>query len=237
MSNFISKTITPGNHEAKIHFIELKEKGFKNNLDNPIFDIVLHMETKPMGGNFQGFLRDPKDASKGNYLGQVGRVRYSEWGFSDGKLAGGTEISGEKEILKALKHLCTEISQLNWFQQQDEKLPTAKAMIDLINQSEMFKDHYLYWCFASRQYVNKKGWTTDDLYLPKYSVEAGKPFSKQTTDLIVYNSSIHLMKPKDAPTKGNVATPENQTTMELKEDNLGKDTNLIGDDDNNDLPF
>ena len=36
---------------------------------------MLHVETKPVGGDFEGFYKDMADQSKGRYEGQVGRVR------------------------------------------------------------------------------------------------------------------------------------------------------------------
>lgn len=236
-----SKTIPPGNWEAKILQLEITERKYRTNDDKPIFDLVLHMESKPIGGNFQGFRKDMNDESKGYFLGQVARVKYNEWGFSDAVLKGGTELFAEKEISKALKSLCMEISQLQWFQQQDDSLPTAKELVERINKAELFKDHYLFWCFGSKQYVNKKGYATDDLYLPKYSAEAGKPFSKKFEGTIIYNSTIHFMKPKGAATATAASSNTAQTKMEMPEkvesgdDNLGKSDLFIPDDD--DLPF
>lgn len=235
MSNgYIPAVLPPGNHKAKILKIELRERPFKTKTGATITDIVLHLETEPIGGNFKGLKKDYTDDSKGVFLGQVAKVRSNEWGFSDGQNRSGDPIDAQKEMLKALKSLCMEIGQLKWFQDQDEKLPTASQLVEAINKAELFKDHYLYWCLASRQYMNKKNYATDDLYLPRYSKEDGKPFSKKMDDLIVYNSAKHLVKPAGAANTSNSTaqtTPPNQTSIldNQNDDNLGDPDWLNGD--------
>jgi len=237
--NYIPAVLPSGNHKAKITSFELRERPFKTKAGNSIIDLVLNLETEPIGGNFKGLKKDSTNPASEVYLGQVARVKYSEWGFSDGMTPGGNKIEGDKEILKSLKSLCIEIGQLKWFQDLDEKLPTVAEAVKAVNESGHFKDHYLYWCLASRQYVNKNNYATDDLYLPKYSKEAGKPFSKKMDDLIKYNSTNHLMKPKNAPANTGTAQPKadpGQTSMEMNTaDNLGKSNEFI--DNNDDLPF
>lgn len=189
---YIPAVIPPGNHKLKINSIELKTRAFKDAL---VYDIVLNVETEPItGDNFKGLKVDYNDDSKGTYKGQVGRVKYSEWGFKDGETKTHQPVVAIDEMLKALKSLCMEIGQLKWFQDLDDTLPTVQDAVDAINRDQIFKNHYLYFCLASRQYLNKKNYVTDDLFLPRYSKEAGKPFSKKTDDMIVFNSTIHVQK-------------------------------------------
>lgn len=239
--SYIPSVIPPGNHEAKVLNIELKTRPYKTKTQATIFDIVLNLETKPMGGTFRGLKKDFSNPNSETYLGQVGRVKTSEWGYSDGTTGGGIEIFADKEILKGLKSLCMEIGQLKFFQDLDDKFLSPEAMVKEINDSGIFKDHYLYWCIASKQYIKKNNYPADDLYLPRYSAEAGKPFSKKMDGLITYDMNVHLTKPKTAAVKNSDKKKEDkpaQTEMDLKEsENLGKDPTFTGNDDNDDLPF
>lgn len=216
--NFIPSVIPPGSVKAKIVGFELKVRPYKTKEGDPITDIILNLNTDSIGGTFRGLKKDYNDPNSEHYLCQVGRCRISEWGFSKGKTKSGVEVDPEKDMLRALKSLCMEIGELKWFQDVDNTLPTVAEMIKQINESNIFKNFYLYFTIASRQYLNKKNYVTDDLYLPRYSKEAGKPFSKKMDDLIKFNSTVHVMKPRVA---GSKAGPEQPPVM----------------DDNDDLPF
>ena len=63
--------LDPGNHVVKINSITLDQTPY----DSESYNIHLHVETAPVGGDFEGFFRDYNDQSKGRYDGQIGRVR------------------------------------------------------------------------------------------------------------------------------------------------------------------
>ncbi len=231
---FISSALTPGTHKLKINSFDLKKRSFNNRDSNPIFDVILNVEGEPLGGNFRGFKKDYNDPNSPTYLGQVGRLRLNEYGYSDSKLADGTEISADKDILRNLKSLCMEIGQLKWFQDVDDKLPTPESLIKELNASGIFKDHYLYYTVCSRQYINNKGYTADDLFLGKYKAGVGKPFSKTVEDLIPFSSTAHITKAKDLPTAGKGA---GQTSVEFKDESTTNNELPLTSGPDSDLPF
>ena len=88
--------LDPGNHVVKINSITLDQTPY----DSEAYNINLHVETAPLGGEFEGFFRDYNDQSQGRYEGQIGRVRISPFPFKDTTLPSGREISRDQEILK-----------------------------------------------------------------------------------------------------------------------------------------
>jgi hypothetical protein len=81
-----------------------------------------------------------------------------------------------------------------WFVDQDGKHNIIEDFVDAFNASAPIKDKYLEFCVAGKEYLNKSGYTTYDMWLPKadnrkYSfgeVEGGK--------VISYEESKHLKK-------------------------------------------
>lgn len=196
-TNYIPAVIPAGNVKAKINSIELKDKPWKSKEGLTITDVILNLETEPMGGNFKGLKKDYNNPNSDTYLGQVAKVRLSEWGFKDVNLPD-FQITREADILRALKSLFMETGTLEWFKAQDNKFDTQdiQRLIDLFNKEQPMKNFYMYWCLASRQYINRNGYKTDDLYLPKWTKADGSPFSTKLDSLIKFDITKHVTPPK-----------------------------------------
>ena len=95
----LNKTINPGNVIGKVYDISLKP-GY--NPDS--YYLVLNIETSPID-DFEGFYIDPSDESKGRHLGQVGRVRTSQYAYETKTLPSGVEVNRDENILKVLMTL------------------------------------------------------------------------------------------------------------------------------------
>jgi hypothetical protein len=63
--------ISPGNQVIKINKITFDQTPY----DKDAYNVVLHVESEPVKGEFDGFLVDPNDQDGPRYKGQVGRVR------------------------------------------------------------------------------------------------------------------------------------------------------------------
>ena len=97
----------PGNHVIRINSITFDKTPY----DSEAYNIMLHVETKPVGGDFEGFYKDMADQSKGRYEGQVGRVRYSPYPFKDTTLPSGREIERDQEVLKSMIFLSEQLGK------------------------------------------------------------------------------------------------------------------------------
>ncbi len=63
----------PGNHTIRINSITFDKTPY----DSEAYNIMLHVESMPVEGDFEGFYKDMQDQSQGSNEGQVGRVRMS----------------------------------------------------------------------------------------------------------------------------------------------------------------
>jgi hypothetical protein len=186
--NGLPKTISPGNLKLKINSLELEDFSFIPGA----MHLLLHTETEPIEG-FDGFMIDKDDASKGHYAGQIGKVKASQYAFSDGETKSGIKIQRDKSLLIFLKTLSSNLGISEWFESQDGKHETIEDFVAAFNKTAPFKDIYLEYCIAGKEYVGKTGYTNYDMYLPK--ADKGKyAFGKDASKIITYVEALHLKK-------------------------------------------
>lgn len=191
-SGTTSKTLMPGNVVVKINSVNLEDFKFKPGS----YHLLLHVEGQEQPAPFEGFFIDKDSPEKGRYKGQIGRVRTSEWAYSDGETKSGVQVSRDADILKAVKNICTAVGALKWFEEQDEKYATIEEFVEAFNNDAPFKDKWLEFCLAAKEYTTKQGYTNYDLYLPKFA-KGQVPYEMVDTDsgkLIQYDPATHLKK-------------------------------------------
>lgn len=205
-----SKTLEPGNQQCKIAGVELEE--FK--LKPGAYNLIMHMEGPDLGPTFEGFFINKDNEALGRHKGAVGKVRAGEWAFADGETKSGVKVSRDQDILKFLKSLCNALgdSALKWLADQDDKHDTIESLVSAFNTDQPFKDKYLNYCIAGKEWKDKKGYTRYELFLPKFS-KAGLPFESLTakpSKLVKYNDTDHLRKQKVSEVQefGNNGGPE-----------------------------
>lgn len=192
----ISKTLSPGNAVVKVNSIRLERTPY-----NPeAYQIYLECEGPALGDGFEGFLIDKDDESKGRYEGQIGKIRMSEYAYTDGTTPTGKIIVRDEQILKAILIFCKSTQSYDWFDEQDNKHSTVQSLVDKLNEDKPFAGKYLRTCIAGKEYTNKAGYTAYDLYFPKYSKE-GASFESATVDeakskVVKYNLDVHIRKAK-----------------------------------------
>jgi hypothetical protein len=187
------KTILPGQQKLKINSIELKQFSFMESAGGYYF--IMNVETEPIE-NFEGFLIDIDDPSKGRYEGQVGQVKTNRYYYKDGETKGGTEIKRDVELMKQIKKVCSVTDCINWFDKADGKYETIEDMVAGFNKSAKFKDTYLNVTVAGKEYARNNGYTGYDLFLPKLSKMqvAMEPVDAKISKLIPFNESEHWNK-------------------------------------------
>ena len=198
-SSGTAKTIAPGNHVLKINSIELEDFRFVEGARH----LILHVETEPIE-DFEGFWIDKDNESLGRYGGQIGRVKANQYAFADGETKSGIKIQRDRSILIFLQNLCNARGINDWFREQDGKHETVEDFVNAFNKSASYREKFLEFCVAGKEYESKSGYTNYDMWLPraenkKYAmaeVEAGK--------VITYDEVKHLKKieVKDVKTFG-----------------------------------
>lgn len=191
-----SKTITPGRVTAKINSVILEENRFKPGS----YHLILNLETEDMGSDFEGFLINKDNPELGRHKGQVGRVKTSEWAYADGETKSGTQVSRDMDILRAIKTMCTEMGILEWYDAQDEKHETIEELVAAFNSDAPFKDRWMDYCIAGREYMSKQGYLKYDLYLPKFS-KGTAPYATLDNEskLIQFDPAVHIKKTEVKP--------------------------------------
>jgi len=185
----LPKTISPGNHALKINSIQLEEYQFIPGA----LHLILNVETEPIDG-FEGFMLDKDNPDAGHYAGQIGRVKASQYAFADGETKSGIKIQRDRSIMIFMQNLCKTLGINDWFIEQDNVHDTIEDLIKEFNRSAPFKDKYIEFCVAGKEYISKTGYTNYDMYLPK-SDKGKYAFAEKGSDKVVtYVEATHLKK-------------------------------------------
>tara|TARA_Y100000590_G_scaffold458713_1_gene614023 strand:+ start:473 stop:1186 length:714 start_codon:yes stop_codon:yes gene_type:complete len=190
-SGKIRPVLDPGNHVVKINEITYDQTPY----DKEAYNIVLHVESEPVGEGFEGFLTDASDETSPRYEGQVGRIRMSPWPFKDATLPSGREISRDTEVLKAMINLA---EVLNFREELDmieaDTIEDFMASCNKLFTSSNGSTEFFNVCIASREWENKDGYINNDLYLPRMN-KNGVPYealNKENSRLLQFNREEHV---------------------------------------------
>ncbi len=197
--------IDAGNQELKINSIILHTPPYDNNA----YDLQLNVESKPVGGEFEGFLHDVNNPNGPRYQGQVGRVSFQRYAYADTTLPSGREINRDAEIMKSLIFLA---------EQQDKRLELDSIQAQTIEEfvsaasNILSGDTYYNFCIAGREWENKEGYINLQFFLPKRT-SAGVPFERvdlTNSRMVTFNRDEHII-----PVRNKTATvASNNTTFE-----------------------
>ena len=217
-----SKKLEPGNQQITIVDVKLQVNKFDKFKKDAEF-LMLIMEGPDLGPNFEGFMRDKDDPSKGMHTGQVAWVKASEWAFADGTTKTGIEIKKNNEILRYIKSLCVQTDSMKWFDDQDGKHETINSFVEQFNEDRPFEGKKLNVCLAGNYYYKKdkqseKKFLNCDLYLPKFTAKE-IPFENpvvSTSKLTVFNEALHIKQPKEKDeTATTSAAPKEKPDFDL----------------------
>lgn len=199
----IKPVIDAGNQELKINSIVLHSPPYDSNA----YDLQLHVETAPVGGDFEGFKIDMNDPNSPRYQGQVGRVSFQRYAFADATLPSGREISRDAEILKALIFIAEQ-------QNKRDDLDSIQAdnIESFVEQANRFLCDGVYYnfCVGGREWENKDGYINLQLFLPKRTA-AGVPFERTGVDnsrMLKFNREDHIVPLKKSASNSKPASFE-----------------------------
>lgn len=186
----VKPVISVGNNVVKINSIVLSKTPY----DEEACNIHLNVETKPVDGDFVGFLKDPQDKDGERYKGQVGRVRISQYHFKDGFIEkSNTEISRDREILRSLVGLSEALGKRDDL--DNIQANTIEEYVELASKT-LCDDTYINVCVGGREWMNKDGYINYDLYLPKStaSAVAYESLDVEQSKLLQFDAEKHVRK-------------------------------------------
>jgi hypothetical protein len=194
-SGKVKPVIDAGNQELKINSIVLNTPPY----DQSAYDLQINVESKPVTGEFEGFLCDINNPNGPRYQGQVGRVSFQRYAFADTTLPSGREINRDAEIMKALIFMSEQQgkrAELDAIQAQ-----TIEQFVESAN-TILSGDTYYNFCIAGREWENKEGYINLQLFLPKRTSNSVtiERLDVDNSNLIEFNRSEHVVVLKNKST-------------------------------------
>ncbi len=207
--------IGPGNQVVKINSITFDVTPYAADA----FNIMLHVESEPIEGEFQGFLVDPNDPNSPRYAGQVGRVRFSQYAYKDAILPNGNEISRDTEVMKAMIFLSEQIGKRT---ELDAIQASTIEEFMLKCNAVLSGPTFMNVCLGTREWENKEGYVNNDLFLPKRN-RMGVPLEEvdaENSNLITFdkNDTNHfraMVKKESVPANNFDPAPTAGSDFEL----------------------
>ena len=192
-SNGNAPILKPGNHVVKINGIYLSVPPYNSDA----YDLVIDVESEPVGGDFKGFLVDSNNENGPRYKGQVARVNSQRYTFADTVLKNGNEINRDQEILKMLVKMAEALGLRESLDQM-----TAGNIEEFVKKSNrVFKNgQYFNICIAGREWENSQGYINYNLFLPKFNKNKvaleNLDVDVEDSKLIKFDEEEHIIKIK-----------------------------------------
>lgn len=195
--------LQPGNNTVKIHSLELKE-GY-NFQQTRAYNVIVNMESSPIGDNFEGFLVNKDNPNGPRYLGQVGAVRLQYYAFDDGVTKTGIQKNRDNDILGAIVRLANALGCRAELDDTIDAAAITKIEELMPVATQVFRGKWLDVCLAGRGYKDKNGYTAYELFLP-YGKGGKVPYEAKganSGNLIAFDQATHIIPPKeDKPVNG-----------------------------------
>lgn len=202
----LPKSFSPGNHIAKINNISLRWPEYLKKKNEKAYEVVLDLETKPIGDSFEGWLLDEKNEKGPRFLGQTGRIKTRKWPYKDGSWTGGGKtvtFDMTDDILKVIQLIELECGT-DFLVKTSGKYDTIEEIVEAFDKAQPFKDIYMKWCVGGEEDMQDNGHPKYYMFLPKF--ERGyKLFSKEddVAHVLTFDKVLHV------EVKGDAATPVN----------------------------
>lgn len=181
--------IDAGNNKIRINDLTFDQTPY----DKEAYQITMHVETEPVGGEFQGFLKDKENPNGPRYEGQVGRVRFSQYAYRDAVLPSGIEIKRDQSVLKAMVILSETLGLRDELDniEADTIFEFMAACRQIFKNSKFFNA-----CIGGREWENKDGYVNLDLFLPR--ADKGKvvieDIDAANSRLMKFNADKHIKR-------------------------------------------
>lgn len=192
------KVIQPGIVIARVLDIILDVPPY----DASAFNVVLQLETQPIGEGFEGLPISKDSPELGNYQGQVARVQTQQYSYSDYTNKDGNTTLKEDMIFRWIWNFAKEIGVADTLKEKDIQGTTIEEYVNNAKPYLVSKDRWFHFCIAGSEYENKNGYTQYRLFLPKQEgakkgyqlyVEGQEPSASK---FIAYNEAQHIKRKK-----------------------------------------
>jgi len=174
--------ISIGNQKVKINKITFDQTPY----DKDAYNVVLHVESEPVTGEFDGFLLDSTKQDGPRYKGQVGRVRLSPYAYKDATLPSGREVTRDQEVLKSMIFLAEVLNK----RLELDSIEADSIEDFMVSADKLLSgDTYINACIGGREWENKEGYINYDLFLPRNSKDGVSLEALETENSRLYKFS------------------------------------------------
>lgn len=192
--NRISPILGMGNHIVRLNDLTIEPTPY----DPESYNIYLHVETRPLGGGFQGFLKDPNNPNGPRYEGQVARVRMSPYPFNNNPIPNtDKKANRDLDIAKSIAMLADALGKRDEVDviQAESCVPYVMAAARVL-----VGDEEMQICIGGREYRNKAGYIAHDLFLPRANKSYRPVGSLDDKYVTTFSEEYHVKKLKEQPT-------------------------------------
>jgi hypothetical protein len=195
-SGKLPKNFIVGNQTARIIGMSFQETTFKDrNTGSDVTKawVVMDLETEAVGGEFEGWLIDKNDESKGRRSGQTGRVKSDPFGYED-KTYNGKDYSIHKSTIQFLKGVELEATGATKFMDDiDGKYDTYDEICKAFAEESGVGKVFLNWCIGGKKEMGDDGYPVYWMNLPKWT-KGSKLYAHpdKSDNLLQYHAGAHL---------------------------------------------
>lgn len=192
----VPKVIQPGNAVARLLDITLEVPPY----DSAAYNLILTLETTPLGDGFEGLAINKDAPEMGHYEGQIARVQSQQYSYSDYTNKEGKTTNKEDMIFRWLWNFAKEIGASKDLISNNVEGSNIQEYVENAKKYLIGKDRWVHWCIGGSEYENKAGYTQYRLFVVKpeknkYGYQLDVPGEKPTK-LIDFNESIHVKRKK-----------------------------------------
>lgn len=232
-----SKEIAPGNVVARIVGLSVEKVKTPRDESNPEYNVLIELETRPIGGDFEGFFKDPQNEAKGRRLGQYKRIKHGTWPIKEfSGVSKRTQkeftISAQNQILQIFQEICEACGKPDLLPSYTQEFKTWGDLIKQLNMDLQFNKQYLKWCLGGTQTVNDKNYVVYYLNLPDKK-NCPIRIAPENGPITEYDKSLHLYV-KATPTAtakgGNLNAEDPDFNSEESEEAHSYGTEMSDDD-------
>lgn len=191
----IPKVIQPGNVVARLLDIKLEVPPY----DSSAYNLMLSLETQPLGDGFEGLPIDKDMPSLGNYEGQVARVQSQQYSYSDYTSKEGKTTTKEEMLFRWIWTFAREIGVSETLKENDISGATIEDYLENAKPYLISKERWINFCIGGSEYENKAGYTQYRLFIVKPEKNRyGFDLYKEgvASKAITFNESVHIKKKK-----------------------------------------
>lgn len=192
----IPKVIQPGTVCARLLDITLEVPPY----DSKAFNLVLTLETTPLGDGFEGLAINKDIPEMGNYQGQVARVQTQQYSYSDYTNKEGKTTLKEDMIFRWIWTFAKEIGANKDLIANNIEGSSIEEYLENAKKYLISTERWIHWVIGGSEYENKSGYTQYRLFVVKseknkigYQLDVP---GEKPTKLVDFNESVHIKKKK-----------------------------------------